>query len=236
MSKQRANGGRCHPVLPSARLGDDPLLAHPLRQQSLAQRVVDLVRTRVQQVLALQIDLCPAQFFRQPLGKIERRRTPCKILEQSGQFRLESRIRLRDLIFVLEFQQCSHQRLRHIPPAIDAKPPGARFGGNRGKNHRCHWTNLLFTRPRDGLIFSLLARISRPSRAVPARQKWTRTIFFFNLQIIKPDWRTIRTGMPQNKFLGVLAIVDCQGETGGYPRGQKYIFSLWKFADYYLVL
>jgi hypothetical protein len=48
---------RSDAMLSGARLGDDALLAHALAQQHLAQRVVDLVRARVIQVLALQIDL-----------------------------------------------------------------------------------------------------------------------------------------------------------------------------------
>ena len=44
-------------MLPRAGLGDDPLLAHPPRQQPLPQRIVDLVRSGMQQVFALQINL-----------------------------------------------------------------------------------------------------------------------------------------------------------------------------------
>ena len=73
-AKQRANGGRGNAVLAGAGFGNDALLAHTLRQQSLAQRVVDLVRTGVQQVFALQVDLGATEFFGQSLGKVERRR------------------------------------------------------------------------------------------------------------------------------------------------------------------
>jgi hypothetical protein len=56
------DGGRGDAMLPCARLGDDARLAHLARhQQRLAQRVVDLVRARVRQVLALEVDLRPAQ-------------------------------------------------------------------------------------------------------------------------------------------------------------------------------
>ncbi len=48
------DGGGGHPVLAGAGLGDDPLLAHPQRQQGLAQGVVDLVGAGVVEVLALQ--------------------------------------------------------------------------------------------------------------------------------------------------------------------------------------
>ena len=52
--EQRGRGGGGHPVLARAGLGDDPLLAHAAREQGLAEHVVDLVRTGVGEVLALQ--------------------------------------------------------------------------------------------------------------------------------------------------------------------------------------
>ena len=45
--EQRARGGRGDAVLAGAGLGDDPLLAEALREQRLAERVVDLVRAGV---------------------------------------------------------------------------------------------------------------------------------------------------------------------------------------------
>jgi hypothetical protein len=50
---QRARRGRRHAVLAGAGLRDDPGLAHPPREQRLAERVVDLVGAGVEQVLAL---------------------------------------------------------------------------------------------------------------------------------------------------------------------------------------
>ena len=43
-------------VLAGARLGDDPLLAEPAGEQRLAERVVELVRAGVEQVLALEVE------------------------------------------------------------------------------------------------------------------------------------------------------------------------------------
>src|SRR3954454_4669058 len=71
-AQQRAGGGSRHAVLPSARLGDDPLLAHPAGEERLSDRVVDLVSARVRQVLALQI-YAPAHSLGQPRSEIERR-------------------------------------------------------------------------------------------------------------------------------------------------------------------
>ena len=69
--------GRCgDAVLAGAGLGDDPLLAEPPREHELAERVVDLVRARVIEVLALEVEALPG---REPLGAGERRR-PARVV------------------------------------------------------------------------------------------------------------------------------------------------------------
>ena len=55
-AEQRARGRRGDTVLTCAGFGDDALLAHSLREQRLTERVVDLVRAGVRQVLALEQD------------------------------------------------------------------------------------------------------------------------------------------------------------------------------------
>ena len=52
----RAGGRRRDAVLSGARLGDDPPLPEPPREHDLAERVVDLVRAGVVQVLALEVE------------------------------------------------------------------------------------------------------------------------------------------------------------------------------------
>ena len=51
-----ADGRGRDAVLAGAGLGDDPLLAEPRGEHRLAERVVELVRAGVEQVLALQVD------------------------------------------------------------------------------------------------------------------------------------------------------------------------------------
>ena len=51
----RAHGGRRDAVLARAGLGDDPLLAEAPREHRLAERVVQLVRPGVEEILALEI-------------------------------------------------------------------------------------------------------------------------------------------------------------------------------------
>ena len=53
-AEEGARRGRGDAVLAGAGLGDDARLAHLLREQHLAERVVDLVRARVAEVLALE--------------------------------------------------------------------------------------------------------------------------------------------------------------------------------------
>ena len=52
----RRGRGRRDAVLPGAGLRDDAALPHPPREEHLAERVVELVRAGVEEVLALQGD------------------------------------------------------------------------------------------------------------------------------------------------------------------------------------
>ena len=70
-AEPRADGRGRDPVLAGAGLGDDPRLPKPLREHRLAERVVQLVRAGVEQVLALQVE---ALARREPLGERQRRR------------------------------------------------------------------------------------------------------------------------------------------------------------------
>ena len=72
--EQRAGGRGRDAVLSGAGLGDDPLLAESLREQRLTERVVDLVRPGVREVLALQPDVV-AELVGQP-GRVRDRRGP----------------------------------------------------------------------------------------------------------------------------------------------------------------
>ena len=59
--EQRAGGGGRDAVLPCAGFRDDAPLAHPLREERLAERVVDLVRAGVREILALEKDARAAE-------------------------------------------------------------------------------------------------------------------------------------------------------------------------------
>jgi hypothetical protein len=67
--EQRTHGGSRHAVLARASLGDDPVLAHALGEQRLAERVVELVRACVVEILALEVHR-PPELRRDALGAI----------------------------------------------------------------------------------------------------------------------------------------------------------------------
>ena len=109
-AEARAGGRRGDAVLAGAGLGDDARLAHPPREQDLAEHIVDLVRAGVVELVALEIDLRPAELLGQPFGKIERAGTADIMLEERVEFRLERRIGLRRLVGLLERENQRHQR------------------------------------------------------------------------------------------------------------------------------
>ena len=47
-------------MLTGAGFSDDPLLAHPFREQDLAECVVDFVGAGVKEVLPFEVDFCAA--------------------------------------------------------------------------------------------------------------------------------------------------------------------------------
>ena len=121
-------------MLSGPRLGNDPPLAHPQGEQGLAQRVVDLVRPRMIEVLALEIDLCPAALLRQPAGEIQRRRPADIVLVQLTEFRLESRIGRGLGVLGRQFVQGARQGFGNIASAELAEAAG-RIGNARGGGH-----------------------------------------------------------------------------------------------------
>ncbi len=68
-------------MLPCASLGNDAALAHAPGQQSLPKAVVDLVGTRVVEILALEPDLCATEHLGPASRVINRRGTSHKMLE-----------------------------------------------------------------------------------------------------------------------------------------------------------
>ena len=107
-------------MLAGAGLGDDAGLAHPARQQRLTERVVELVRAGVVEILALEIHrtLHP---LGEPLGEIQRRRPPTVVAQQARQGCLETLIGAGLDPGLLQFDQRRHQRLGHVLPPVGAE-------------------------------------------------------------------------------------------------------------------
>src|SRR5262249_13729805 len=94
-----------------------PGLPHPLGQQRLAERVVDLVRAGVVEVLALQVDRTAGSFGQAP-RQVQRRRAADVVAQQSAELGLEGWIGARLEPRLLELRQRRHQRLRHVLAAV----------------------------------------------------------------------------------------------------------------------
>ena len=104
-----------------ARLGDEALLAHALREQGLADGVVDLVRAGVVEVLALEDDRRAAEVRREALADRDRGLASDIVVEDLLELLLEGRVLLRVLVRGRELLQRSHERLGHVLAAIDAE-------------------------------------------------------------------------------------------------------------------
>ena len=119
-AEPRAGRGRSDAVLARAGLRDDALRAEPLGEQRLADRVVDLVRARVREILALQPDL-GAPAARQLARQRERRRAS----DPGAQLALELGAKAGSAQVgahaLLEPVERRHQRLGHVAPAERAE-------------------------------------------------------------------------------------------------------------------
>ena len=99
------------------RLGDDAFLAQPHRKQRLADGIVDLVRTREGELLALEIDLRSTAPLCEPLGVVEWCGTADVLRSHELNLLHELGIGLGGAICLLELMVRLHQSLRHIAPA-----------------------------------------------------------------------------------------------------------------------
>ena len=121
----RADGGRRHAVLARAGLGDDSRLADPARDERLAERVVDLVRAGVAEVLALQVDGLPVG---EPLGAVERCRAADVIALQPFELEGEAGIVLDLTPAALELVEGRDKRLGDVAAAVRAEVAGVQRG------------------------------------------------------------------------------------------------------------
>ena len=114
----RARRGGRDAVLSRARLRDDPSLAEAQRKDDLAQRVVDLVRPRVVQVLPLQVQPLP---WREAAGERDRRGPPDVGAPELIELRQKSRVAPRYFPGGGQLVERRDQRLRDVPTPVLAE-------------------------------------------------------------------------------------------------------------------
>jgi hypothetical protein len=120
-AEQRARRRRGHAVLAGAGLRDDPPFPHADGEQRLAQRVVDLVGSRVREVLAFEEDARAAGGFRQPLRLVDRCRAPDVVLQQPVQFGAECLVVADGEVRAFQLFDRLDQRFGDEPPTVRAE-------------------------------------------------------------------------------------------------------------------
>ena len=110
-------------MLARARLRDQPALLETARDQRLADRVVDLVRAGVEQILALEEDARAAEASREAAGEVEPRRPAGVLAEPARELALESGVAGQPGVDTLELQQLRHERLGDVAAPVLAEVP-----------------------------------------------------------------------------------------------------------------
>jgi hypothetical protein len=110
-----AHGRGRDAVLARAGLGDDAVLAEPPGEHRLAERVVELVRSGVEEVLALEVEPHPRS---EPLRPRERCRPAGEGSAELVQLGGEARVCLRRPPAGLELVERRDERLGDIPAAV----------------------------------------------------------------------------------------------------------------------
>ncbi len=105
-----------HTVLTGTGLGDEPGLAHPLGEKRLTDDVVDLVRTGVVEILALQ-EQAQTEFLTEAVALGQARRTTGVVAEHRGEFLAPFRVVPRLVEGPLELLAGRHERLGDESPA-----------------------------------------------------------------------------------------------------------------------
>jgi len=168
----------------SARLGDEPLFAHPLGEQPLPERVVELVRTGVEQILALEINARGhAQRGRDAICAKQRRGPAGVIAEQAGERGPVGGIGAGFAKRVFQLVERRDQRLGHeaaaeLSEAAAGVGERAGIGGEqlgRLSQHRCSFkvfrSSIYFEASKDSKRDKHQPRVSSTAAARAARTK-----------------------------------------------------------------
>ena len=120
-SESRASHSGSNPVLSRPCFSNDPSLSHFLGKESLAESIVDLVSTSVQEILSLQVDSSASNVTGQIGSKVQGCWSAGETIQPARQFFLERQV-LRELVVcLLKCSQWLHQGLRDILPSIPSE-------------------------------------------------------------------------------------------------------------------
>ena len=122
-AEARADGRGRDAVLAGAGLGDDPPLAEPPREHRLAERVVQLVRAGVEEILPLEVDPLPGG---ETLGEGERRRAARVRRQQAVELGAERVVGESLAPAALQLVERRDQRLGDVAAAVVAERAHAR--------------------------------------------------------------------------------------------------------------
>jgi hypothetical protein len=112
-------------VLAGSGFGDDAVFPHATGEQRLSDAVVDLVGAGVEEVLALEVDLCAAQLLRQAFGE-EQWRGPAGVFVQQAEVLFAKRLVFTRLgVGGFELLQRGHEGFGDVASTVRAE---AAFG------------------------------------------------------------------------------------------------------------
>ena len=117
-AQQCTGGRRRYPVLSGARFRDHSPLPHPLREQGLPERVVDLVRSGVREIFTLQQNARAAEPLAETFCLVQRRRTADIVAQQRRQLTSEGLVVSRREVGCLEVSHRRDERLGHEAPPV----------------------------------------------------------------------------------------------------------------------
>ena len=107
-------------MLAGSSFRNNTALPHAASQKALAQSVVDLMGSRMTEVLSLQIDLV-AYMLRKATGLKKRGGAPCKKMQKFLELSLELLIGAGFSISLFQLFQRGHERFRHEYAPVVAK-------------------------------------------------------------------------------------------------------------------
>ena len=131
-----AGSRSCNAMLAGSSFSDHTLLSHALGEQSLANRIVDLVRSGMRKVFALENDSSAAGISSQSRCISERCGAPNKVLQKIVNFSEKCWVIASSDICDLKFAQSMSKSLWNITSTIKSESIWQECGGIEGGHDR----------------------------------------------------------------------------------------------------